>query len=67
MSQPEFILAESEKTRRMESQLLCLDHTLLAVEVDLVVLSKEVSKLHQFLENTIEQVRELRQLELEQG
>ncbi len=64
-TEPEYILEESGKMRPMAKQLDCLSQTLLAVEVDLVVLSKEVSKLVNFLDATIVQVRGLRLSESE--
>ena len=48
MSQPEYTLADSEKMHLTESQLAYLIQGLLDLEVDSVVLSKEVTKLEDF-------------------
>ena len=45
MSQPEFILAESEKMHLSENQLASLIQGLLDLEVDSVVLRKELMDL----------------------
>ena len=60
MSQPEFILEESEKMSLSESHLASIIQGLLDLEVDSVVLSKEVCKLEDFSIRIGESCRVLR-------
>ncbi len=65
MSQPEYILEESEKTRLTEKQLACLIQELQDLEVDSVVLRKELTRLEGLSSRTANSLRELVQLLLE--
>ncbi len=64
-TEPEFILADMEKTVLTGSLQVCLSRTLLNLEVDLVVLSKELTKLGNMSTRIGIDIRNLRQQELE--
>ncbi len=58
--EPEFILAQSEKIHLTENQLECIVQNLISVEVDLVVLSRELFPLEGMLGRITGSIRELR-------
>ncbi len=58
--EPEYILEESEKTLLTESQRVCLNQILLGLEVDLVVLSKELIELGVMSTDITAVIRKLR-------
>ncbi len=66
MSQPEYIVQDSEKTVLTENQLANIVQTLLDLEVDGRVLSEELSTLVSMSARITGSIRELRQLLLEQ-
>ncbi len=57
---PEYILETSERITHKTKITDCIIPALLAVEVDLVVLSRECTKLEKFSGNIVNQLRELR-------
>ncbi len=59
MNQPEFILEDSGKIALTANQLANLLQRLVSVEVDLVVLSKELIRLGSFSKNITRELREL--------
>ena len=58
--EPEYILAESEKIHLTANQLVNLNQRLLDMEVDLVVLLKEHSKLDAMSTRIVTHLREVR-------
>jgi len=60
MNQAEYILEESEKMLLTEKQLDCIIQSLITVEVDLVVYSKQELELHHMLQRITNSLRELR-------
>ncbi len=59
-TEPEFTLEESERIPLMEKQLAYLSQTLLDLEVDSVVLYKELTKLEGMSGRITDSLRELR-------
>ncbi len=64
--EPEYILEDSVETTHMVKQLLFIGRVLLALEVDLVVLSRQRKLQPDMLDRITSSVRELRQLVQEQ-